>query len=287
HGPDATYRPEMSTCYACHGLAHSSRALIATVECSACHPKGFALKPADHTPEFAGKGHAAPANKKPENCAMCHEPSFCTACHQGRPAKPGGPKRAKVIPADHKKKDFVLVHGKNYLAQKGACASCHDATTCLKCHKTPVPHPADWTSSHALARGLDAADCNVCHVDRARCQQCHHQQLRGTELILANCVKCHPEMKQKPATAIKNKGFAEHAVHFEVAKSKSRKTPYKCQDCHIGFTRSIQSRMDSLTKGHDLRMCYECHGALDYRSQLIAPYPGSSLCLRCHTNLDL
>ncbi|MDO8914894.1 MAG: cytochrome c3 family protein, partial [Coriobacteriia bacterium] len=32
HGPDATYRPEMSTCYACHGLAHSSRALIATVE---------------------------------------------------------------------------------------------------------------------------------------------------------------------------------------------------------------------------------------------------------------
>jgi hypothetical protein len=280
HGPDETYRPDMATCYACHGLAHTSRALIATVECSACHPKGFALKPADHTADFVKSTHKAAANKQPESCAMCHEPSFCTACHQGRPAKPGGPARPNVIPAGHRKKDFVSVHGKDYLAQKGACASCHDATTCTKCHKTPVPHPPDWTSSHALARGLSAADCNVCHVDRSRCQQCHHQDLRGAELIESNCVKCHPQMKQKPATDIKIKGFAEHAVHFEVAKKKGK--PYRCQECHIGFSMTSKSAAVSLQKGHDLRLCFECHGALDYRNVQIAAYPGNALCFRCH-----
>lgn len=280
HEADATYRPDMPTCYACHGLAHASRALVATVECSACHPKDFALKPKDHTPEFVASKHKEPANRQPENCAMCHESSFCTACHQGRPAKPGGAPRARVIPADHRKKDFVTAHGKNYLSQKGACASCHDATTCQRCHKTPVPHPPDWTASHALARNLDARDCNVCHVDRNRCQQCHHQDLRGAELIEENCVRCHPQMKQKPATDIKIKGFAEHAVHFEVAKKKG--TPYRCQRCHIGFTVSEESRRISLQRGHDLRLCFECHGALDYQNRLIAAYPGNTLCYRCH-----
>jgi hypothetical protein len=284
HGPDETYRPDMPTCYACHGLAHASRALIATVECSACHPKSFALKPADHTKEFVKK-HKDAANSKPETCAMCHEASFCTACHQGKPAKPGGPARPRVIPADHRKKDFISAHGKSYLKQQGACASCHDATTCAKCHKTPVPHPPDWTSSHALARNLDAKDCNVCHVDRNRCQQCHHQDLRGAELIEANCVKCHPQMKQKPATDIKNKGFAEHAVHFDVAKKKGK--PYRCQECHVGFTSSAAQHATTLQKGHDLRLCFECHGALDYKNVLIAAYPGNALCYRCHKGKNL
>jgi hypothetical protein len=288
HGPDVTYRPEMATCYACHGLAHASPALIATIECSACHPKDFKLKPADHTPAFALKGHAAPANKQPENCSMCHETSFCTACHQGRPAKPGGATRAKVIPADHRKKDFVVVHGKNYLAQKGACASCHDATTCLKCHKTPLPHPPGWTSSHALTRDLDAADCNVCHADRAACQQCHHQELRGTELVLENCVRCHPVMATKPATKIKNKGLAEHAVHFGAAKSKyTGGKSYRCQECHVGFTQTAASKMVSLQQGHDLRLCFDCHGRLDPFGKLRAPYEGNALCYRCHSETNL
>jgi len=283
HGPDQTYRPDMPTCYACHGLAHASRALVATQECSACHPKDFVLKPADHTPAFVAKDHRDGANKKPETCAMCHETSFCTACHQGRPAKKGGPERPRVIPADHRKKDFQVTHGKSYLGQEGACASCHDATTCQRCHKTPVPHPPDWTSSHALARGLEAADCNVCHTDRNRCQQCHHQDLRGAELVLDNCVRCHPDMRTKPATKIKNKGIAEHAVHLEIAKSKyGDGKPYRCQECHVGFNQTAASRMVSLQQGHDLRLCYDCHGRLDAFGKLRAPYPGNALCYRCH-----
>jgi hypothetical protein len=42
-----------------------------------------------------------------------------------------------------------------------------------------------------------------------------------------------------------------------------------------------------LNKGHDLSSCYDCHGALDYRNVLIAAYPGSELCRRCHSDLNI
>lgn len=284
HAPDATYRPDMPTCYACHGLVHAAKATVATTKCAACHPKEFQLVPKDHTTAFIAKDHKDASMKQPEMCGMCHEPSFCTACHQGRPKKTGAPARAKVIPADHKKRDFLYAHGPAYMKGGSACASCHDGGTCVKCHKTPLPHPPDWTASHALATGLDNADCNLCHKDREQCQQCHHQALKGVELVQENCVRCHPIMRTDPPTDIKNKGLSEHAVHFNVSKVKGR--PYRCEDCHVTFGKTSISPSMALMKGHDLRLCYECHGALDYQNKLIAKYPGNQLCLRCHQNLS-
>jgi hypothetical protein len=284
HGPEETYRPTMPSCYACHALTHASAGTVATGKCEACHPKGFALKPPDHTPEFVAKTHRAAADKDAASCAMCHDPSFCTACHQGKPARPGGPARPKVIPADHRKVEFRKSHGGTYLAQQGACGSCHDSSSCERCHKTPMPHPADWTSSHALAK-MDTTDCGVCHTDRSRCQECHHGGLRGAELKLENCVRCHPLMDTPTPSKIKNKGLAEHAVHFIVKEKKG--AYYRCEECHIGFSAAAHTRSGQLTKGHDLRLCYECHGALDYQNRTIAPYPGNTLCLRCHSDLNL
>ncbi|MDO8964518.1 MAG: cytochrome c3 family protein [Coriobacteriia bacterium] len=289
HGPDQTTRPDMPSCYQCHGLVHAARGLVATEKCADCHPKSFQLKPADHTAAFVKSRHKDASNKAPETCSMCHQPAFCTACHRGDPKEPGGPRRPPVIPADHKKATFRKIHGVNFLKQRGACGSCHDSASCEKCHKTPMPHPADWTSTHALVRNLDSQDCNVCHIDRQRCQECHHQNQRGNLLVRENCVKCHPEMRIKPATSIKNKGLAEHAVHFDVGKKKGREA-YRCEECHVGFGLSAVSSHDAgakLNQGHDLRLCYECHGALDYQNIQIAPYPGQALCLRCHTNLNL
>ena len=284
HDASGTYRPDMPTCYACHGLAHATKLAVATEDCLACHPKDFDLRPADHTPKFVAKDHKVDFQQSPEMCAMCHQPAFCTSCHLGKPAKPGGPARPRVIPADHRKKDFLYVHGKSYLKVQNTCAACHDSKTCERCHKTAIPHPADWTASHALVAGLDRKDCAVCHTDRSECQQCHHQSLRGAELIEENCVRCHPEARTKPATKIKVKGIAEHAVHFDVAKTKGE--PYRCQECHVGFVVSAAARKVNLTKGHDLRLCFDCHGALDYLNKRIADYPGNELCYRCHTDLN-
>ena len=288
HGPDTTARPSMPTCYQCHGLTHAMRGLVATEKCVDCHPSDFVLRPTDHTTDFVKKTHKVAANTSPEQCAMCHASDFCTACHQGRPKTRGGPNRPQVIPADHLLQPFAVQHGKDFLAQKGACGSCHDSPSCERCHSTPMPHPADWTASHALATDLNAQDCKVCHPQQQTCQECHHQTLRGAELILKNCVVCHPQMAALPATAVKPSGLAEHAVHFAVAKKLGK--PYRCEKCHVGFGyQPVQpvGVAPSLSQGHDLRSCYDCHGALDYRNVLIAPYPGSQLCRRCHSDLNL
>ena len=148
-----------------------------------------------------------------------------------------------------------------------------------------MPHPTDWLAAHAANKNLSGPDCRVCHKERESCQDCHHATVRSTELIAANCVKCHPEMKLEPATKIKIAGLAEHAVHFNVAKKKGK--PYVCDDCHIGFG-STGVMVDSpLTGPHDMRACYDCHGELGINNVLIAPWPGSELCRRCHTDLNL
>jgi len=288
HGPETTARPSMPTCYQCHGLTHARRGLVATDKCASCHPKDFILKPTDHTAGYVKTTHKVAADTSPEQCAMCHAAEFCTACHQGLPKTPGGPPRPKAIPADHKLSAFRLQHGKDFLAQKGACGSCHDSSSCEKCHSTPMPHPADWTSSHPIATGLDAQDCKVCHINRQTCEECHHRSLRGAELLLKNCVVCHPTMATTPATSIKPSSMAEHAVHFAVAKKQGK--PYRCEKCHVGFGYAAVQAVGSavpLNSGHDLRSCYECHGALDYRNVQIAPYPGGELCRRCHSDLNL
>ena len=288
HGPDTTARPSMPACYQCHGLTHARRGLVATDQCADCHPKSFTLMPTDHTTDFIATSHKTPANTSPEQCAMCHAADFCTDCHQGKPKTPGGKPRPQVVPASHLLPAFAGQHGKDFLAQKGACGSCHDSPSCERCHKTPMPHPADFTSSHALATKLDAQDCKVCHTDRQTCQECHHRALRGAELILKNCVACHPVMAQTPATGITPSMLAEHAVHFQVGVKRGR--PYRCEQCHVGFGYiAVQpvGVQPKLSQGHDLRSCYDCHGMLDYRNIQIAPYPGGSLCLRCHKDLNI
>jgi len=290
HGPDTTTRPDMPACYQCHGLTHAKLGLVATEKCADCHPKDFALKPVDHTPDFIKTSHKNGANTSAESCAMCHAPEFCVSCHQGRPKTKGGPRRTQVIPADHLVQAFRASHGKDFLTQKGACGSCHESASCERCHSTPMPHPADWTSSHALAKDMDSQDCKVCHTKRQSCQECHHRDLRGAELTLANCVKCHPTMRTDQPTRIKSAGLADHAVHFSVALPSKKGKPYTCEECHVGFgvqAAAAGSVSPPLAGGHDLRSCYACHGALDYRNVQIAPYPGNSLCLRCHSDLNL
>jgi len=283
HGIEEIRRPDMMSCYRCHGLTHSVAGVVATEECLACHPADFELMPSDHTEEFRVGKHKERATDEPEYCGMCHEPDFCVECHMGR--RPTGPGSARVIPADHTKVEWYSQHGGLYLQQEGSCGSCHDSASCKLCHKTVMPHPPDWLQNHEPADDVERRDCNVCHRNRDSCQDCHHDKVKRAELIEENCTPCHDEMSPKPATDIKHKGFAEHAVHFTVVETKGK--PYKCYDCHVTFGTSAAAQALAAQQGHDLRLCYECHGALDVYDKKIAPYPGASLCRQCHEDVGV
>lgn len=297
HTANGPARPDMLSCYRCHGLDHAAQGRVAGDECGKCHPKNFKLMPKDHTKAFTGGKHKTIANRDPAYCAMCHKPAFCVECHQGQSSYPGAPKKP-VVPADHRKADWKVKHGRLYLERKGACGSCHDSVMCQRCHKTVMPHPTGWIENHKPEAGVTAADCNVCHTDRSSCQKCHHQSVAKAELTLRNCVKCHPEMKTKNPAKLKNKGFAEHAVHFNVDTRRLGKPykgrPYTCDDCHIGFTTLSGSASKAAASsgtlpnaGHDVRLCYGCHGAVNYKNELVAPYAGAALCRRCHSELNI
>lgn len=296
HSPGKTYRSDMRSCYRCHGLDHPGQGEVATSECSDCHPKGFELKPKDHTAAFEASKHKDPADRDPAYCALCHEPAVCVECHDGRKTLPGGRRSKKAIPAGHRTPRWQGEHGVLYLRAEGQCAICHDGKSCTRCHQTVVPHATDWVSTHAAAvRGTSktstrtaGTDCNVCHSDRRECQSCHHGELARSELVPENCVRCHPEMKTQPPTKIRDKGLSEHAVHFGVEESKGR--PYVCDDCHVDFgtTRLPGAEGPGVARSsHDLRLCYGCHGALDFQNREIAPYTGVELCRRCHADLRL
>ena len=298
HTANGPAKPDMLSCYRCHGLQHNGQGLVAGDSCLKCHPKTFNLVPINHTKAFKRGKHKKLANQDPAYCAMCHKSDFCVKCHTGKSKSPNATTKS-VIPGDHRKVDWKIKHGPLYLERKGACGSCHASASCQRCHMTVMPHPTGWIKNHRPAKGVTAQDCNVCHTNRASCQKCHHQQVARAELTEKNCVRCHPQMKQRPATSIKNKGFAEHAVHFSVGTLRGGKPfkgkPYTCDDCHIGFSTAASSPSPTNgsptgalpNAGHDVRLCYGCHGQVDYQNQVIAPYPGAALCLRCHSNLNI
>lgn len=284
HDENGATVPDMLSCYRCHGLQHASQGSVATEDCDKCHPEGFDLKPADHTRVFATETHPRQAEKRPEYCAMCHQTDFCIDCHNGRGKGPNAPAKP-VLPSDHKDARWRSKHGEQFLDSKGLCGVCHTGPSCQECHRTVVPHQPDFIADHKPPKGVPKEDCYICHKDRTECQQCHHAEVQTAELIAENCTPCHDEMKTKPATAIKSKAFAEHAVHFNVAESKGK--PYRCYECHVDFGTSQAARKVELQQGHDLRLCYDCHGALDPFNRKIAPFKGAALCIRCHKDVGV
>jgi hypothetical protein len=278
-------RPDMMSCYRCHGLNHNSQGQVATEKCEACHPVSFELMPDDHTRAFIKGEHKERANEDAAYCAMCHKSESCTGCHRGKKVSPNAPGK-QIIPVAHREVKWQEEHGALFLASEGSCNSCHDDASCKRCHQTVMPHPVGWMEDHSPEPGVSGEDCGVCHTNRATCQNCHHQRVKGENLIARNCTPCHDEMKTAPATRIKHKKFAEHAVHFEARTLDDR--PYRCDDCHYGFGRThipMPGTAGLPEATHELRLCYSCHGALDLRNRRIAPYRGRELCVRCHTDL--
>ncbi|MBE0417283.1 MAG: hypothetical protein IBX63_05920 [Coriobacteriia bacterium] len=287
HRPGQVEIPTMISCYRCHSLIHSVQGEVASEECLLCHPPAFELVPADHTPAFIAEEHAGPANEDLPQCAMCHASTLCSECHRGELELADGAMSAQVIPADHQQAEWIADHGGIYLGGQGVCSICHTPVSCIRCHFTPMPHPTAWLADHT-ANSYPRDDCKVCHQDRTSCQECHHEGVRDLELVAENCIDCHPVMATEPPTDIKEMGFAEHAVHFGVEERIGR--PYICDDCHVGFTvarvREFGTHSFS-TQAHDLRICYDCHGNIDYSNIEIAPWPGSQLCRRCHLDLNI
>ena len=288
HSPEGTLYNTMYDCYRCHSLEHSEQGLIATEECLACHPIEFELVPVNHTEEFVNGDHGWMVEEDETYCTLCHKSNFCVPCHRNERSMPDGSSPRWVIPEDHEELTWLSQHGPPFLEASGTCWACHDSPSCERCHQTPMPHPPGWFEEHGYSEfsKRDESDCDICHTDRQWCQDCHHDQVRRVDLVEENCTPCHEEMATFPRTQLRDRKLAPHSVHFEVEEVTGR--PYRCYECHVtwGTPNGNGNGADHIGSpveiGHDLRLCYDCHGALDFQSVLIAPWPGAQLCGRCH-----
>jgi hypothetical protein len=295
HRPDGIARPNMRTCYACHGVSHGRQGLIASAACDVCHPKSFDLLPVGHRPASTWTvSHGPKAGQDLSYCYMCHSMSFCVPCHNGKQkVQPAvlaaleasgavdstGPLAGMVVPKDHHTQQWQAQHGKDFTAKGESCSPCHTGDFCVQCHKSPLPHPPNWQADHgSVARRVGRADCDVCHADRSACQSCHHVSVGDTRLEQKVCARCHPDALL-PWRSITDKGMVVHAVHW--------KKKYRCLQCHFGFSQEVRARDQQHSYSFDI--CRQCHGALDpiRRSVIATPPVGAALCRACHPNLLL
>lgn len=149
-------------------------------DCSACHPKGFELKPESHLePGFyqrggESSGHWKAKKAEPEYCGICHvEKKFCADCHGIEMPHPA---------------DFEKKHGDVGKSKPRVCANCHaagkrvdavDTRFCNGCHHKGSDPSRPWIPQHFMfVKQLGADACFDCHKP-TYCAACHVRGLRN------------------------------------------------------------------------------------------------------------
>ncbi|MCL4368610.1 MAG: cytochrome c3 family protein [Actinobacteria bacterium] len=202
--------------------------------CTQCHGdfNGFLAASKVITPNFShavhlNKGykcedcHAVPTHQpdtivkpKMQACFKCHgqeatskAPGACGTCH---------PKDFALVPASHNSGNWLppanpglvktvsATHGPTAATDITYCQMCHAQSFCDNCHKTPMPHAADWQTVHPdTVKAKGEAICANCHQQQYICNDCHHAGYKPSTpwkqqhppIVKANgaeaCFKCH------------------------------------------------------------------------------------------------
>lgn len=268
HRKNKIIRPSMDLCYGCHGLTHSGNGVVAPENCDLCHPPGFQLKPATHTEAFVSGTHKDVVEESYFTCMTCHDDKeFCAPCHTTKQVIPPAHKRGMTGVQTASNPNWLRSHGKNI--DYDYCALCHDNQFCTSCHRTQMPHNVLFVGTHKdYARGM-RQECSICHKDEGACSDCHHEFEPQEILVASACEGCHEEVN-KPLLEVGSKGLMVHKAHFEMTNT----SPFECSKCHAASYANDK-------RCFQFELCYSCHGR--YRAdKLIAKWPGSQLCYRCH-----
>ncbi len=158
-------------------------------------------------------------------CFQCHSqeanaiaPGACSACH---------PKDFPLVPANHTAGGWLPAANQTGVKTVSAkhpdvakqdaayCKMCHAQSFCDSCHKTPMPHAADWQQTHPQTVAKSGKQiCAQCHPQEYLCNDCHH-------------------------TGYKNDGTPWKAQHPPIVKANGAEkcfqchNPLTCAHCHI------------------------------------------------------
>ncbi len=167
---------------------HRQYNFMKLADCQSCHRASGVM--ANHG-AFWMKEHRLLAQKAANNCADCHQQSFCLDCHQGGGIEPDLRKslssRGEYMPRSHRS-DFISIHSIKAADNPQNCYRCHESSFCQSCH-TKIGNPGGMkikshlmagntqnyalTSEHAAEARRNLQSCESCHPDATVCVSCH------------------------------------------------------------------------------------------------------------------
>jgi hypothetical protein len=148
----------MDACVACH--AETTGPPLS--DCAACHSEIRAgVEPPSHRADwmrFHGSIVRGRSEDRVDQCALCHQESSCTMCHQVMP------------PENHTNFWRRRGHGLTASMDRASCMTCHESDSCRRCHEEirPMSHTGSWgepRDRHCLGchEPLRNTSCGVCH----------------------------------------------------------------------------------------------------------------------------
>lgn len=153
--------------------------------------------------------HRLAAEKRPNNCASCHQQSECLDCHYGGGIEADlqrSQSGADYVPNTHRS-DFRELHPLKSLDDPSACYRCHDNEAfCVPCHQKfqaadlrIYSHRKGWSDLEVQTGGpkhasFNSSQCQTCHpasvLPTHQWSSAHAQEARAN---LASCESCHPD----------------------------------------------------------------------------------------------
>ncbi len=152
-------------------------ALVAVTSVVPAHEAAAAGKPKPATHDHAwADEHATFAKGNVQSCYLCHEQSYCDACH------------ASDDPTEaYHKTNYVYTHYLDKFIEDSECASCHDNQEfCVTCHEDSKAEAGGRPASHAQPGWSTAGHAEVVAYELDACAACHDPI--GAEPV---CMRCH------------------------------------------------------------------------------------------------
>jgi len=229
---------------------------------------------------------------KMATCVSCHRrrrvASECTTCHERRDSrhlrvhfsrgtlKPG----ASLGLLEHGP-TFRRHHGAAARSRQRTCQSCHEQSTCLKCHagqrKVLSIHPGNYVLRHGSDARAHPGRCQACHTKQRFCLDCH-RRMHVTSDHPADRFRrrAHFHPPNWASAASRSLAHNRHAIHARrnLGSCVSCHRQSTCIRCHAsrgvggygwnphgpGFAHSRRCRM--LVK-RNRRTCLKCHRRFD------------------------
>lgn len=275
HRTDAKIdRPDMKTCWNCHGLEHGPMGLLAADACEKCHlePRTRDQRPAFHKEvlDWAGKGHVEPSNKELNTkCMMCHTQQDCDSCHintyvswkpeswdynsgEGCQACHGSTGLSKASATG--RKSFTVA---------GIEKSVHQDITCQECHKdyNYVAGQEGMTNSWQVNVGTACAECHAKQEDtRLKApvdeyyDSTHADQVKKGNYESATCGSCHGGHFIYTTTTATGAARMHASAYRTCARCKQHGEDYTTYNDYYHGAAYKKGAVDAPS-------CWQCHGA--------------------------